>query len=147
MKSARSFTLIGCLTVAAALSAGSASAQAVKGHFTLPFEARWGINTLPAGDYSFRLDHATLDGTLALYRGTQAVGLVKSQGYSPNHDRTGSSALVVTRDKAGSSPVVTTLRLAGPGLVFFYRSPKPKHGTASEEREIAQIIPVRAASK
>jgi len=147
MKSVRSFTMIGCLAAAAACSAGMANAQAVKGNFTLPFEARWGLATLPAGDYSFRLDHANVDGTLQLYSGTKTVALVKCQGYIPNHDHTGRSALVVTRDKAGSGPVVTAMRLAGPGLVFFYPAHKPKQGTAPEEREIAQVIPVRTASK
>jgi hypothetical protein len=139
--------MIGCLAVAAALSAGLANAQNTKGNFTLPFEARWGLATLPAGDYSFKLDHATVDGTLQLYRGTKAVALIKSQGCNPNNDRTGGSELVVTRDKAGSGPVVTALRLASSGVVFSYAPHKPKHGTAPEEREIAQIIPVGAASE
>jgi hypothetical protein len=142
MKSVRSFTMIGCLAVAAALNAGLASAQVVTGQFTLPFAARWGMATLPAGDYSFKLDHSTVDGTLELYQGTKGVALIKSQGYNPNHDRTGSSALIVTRDNAGSSRTVSALRLAPAGMVFSYMPHRPKHGTAPAEKEIAQIIPV-----
>jgi hypothetical protein len=133
--------------VAVALSAGLASAQAVKGNFKLPFETNWGMATLPAGDYSFTLDHANVDGTLELYRGTKAVALIKSRGYHINHDQIGSSALIVTRDKAGRSPVVTALRLASSGLVLFYAPHRPKPGAAPEEREIAQIIPVNTPSK
>jgi hypothetical protein len=59
MKSMRNFTLLklamGSL-LAICFNAGYANAQTVAGKFTLPFEARWGQATLPAGDYSFRLE-------------------------------------------------------------------------------------------
>jgi hypothetical protein len=142
MKSVRSFTMVGCLAVAAALNPGLASAQVYTGQFTLPFAAHWGMATLPAGDYSFKLDHPTLEGTLELYQGTKAVALIKSQGYHLNDDHTGSSALIVTRDNAGSSPTVSALRLAQAGMVFSYMPHRPKHETAPAEKEMAQIIPV-----
>jgi len=147
MKSVRNFTMMGCLAVVAALNAGLASAQNVRGNFTLPFEARWGLATLPAGDYSFNLAHATVDGTLQLYRGTKAVALIRCQGYNEIKDRTGSSAVIVTREKGGSSPAVTALRLAPAGMVFSYATHQPKHGEAPREREIAQTIPVVTGSK
>lgn len=147
MKSVRNFSMAGCLAAVAALHAGLASAQNVKGNFTLPFEARWGMARLPAGEYSFKLDHATVDGTLQLYRGTKTVALIRSGSYKPNDDRTGSSAVIVTREKDGSSPAVTALRLAPAGMVFAYAAQKSKHGGAPREREIAQAIPVGTGSK
>jgi hypothetical protein len=141
MKSVRSYTMIGCMAVVAALSAGLASAQVVTGRFTLPFAANWGIATLPAGDYTFKLDHASLEGTITLYQGTQGVALIKCQGYD-HADRTGGSALIVTSDRAGGSPTVRSLRLAEAGVVFSYVAHRPKHGTAPAEKEMAQVIPV-----
>ena len=141
MKSVRSYTMIGCLAVVAALNAGLASAQVVAGQFTLPFAANWGIATLPAGNYTFTLDHASLEGTIKLYQGTKGVALIKCQGY--NHaDRTGSGALIVTADGAGGGPTVRSLRLAEAGVVFSYVAHRPKDGTAPAEKEMAQVIPV-----
>ena len=45
--------------LATVVSAGVLSAEDFAGKFTLPFEARWGMAVLPAGDYEFRLDTAT----------------------------------------------------------------------------------------
>ena len=146
MKSVRSYTMIGCLAVVAALSAGLASAQVVTGQFTLPFAANWGIATLPAGDYTFTLDHTSLEGMIKLYQGTKAVALIKCQGFNPYADRTGGSALIVTADRAGGSPTVRSLRLAEAG-VFSYMAHRPKHGTAPAEKEMAQVIPVAAFNR
>src|SRR5450755_1702439 len=147
MKSVRNFSMVGCLAVVAALNAGVASAQSVRGNFTLPFEARWGLATLPAGDYSFILRHATADGTLQLYRGTHSVALIRCRGYDAIKDGTGGSAVILTREKGGSSPAVTALRLAPAGMLFSYATHQPKHGEAPREREIAQTIPVVTGSK
>jgi hypothetical protein len=57
MKSIR-FTMLSSLALAL-LGPCLANAQGLTGKFTLPFEARWGLATLQAGDYSFKLDHAT----------------------------------------------------------------------------------------
>lgn len=45
------------LAVATCLSAGTASAQPIlKGTFTLPYEVRWGMALLPAGQYTIVVD-------------------------------------------------------------------------------------------
>jgi hypothetical protein len=44
------------VALAVVLSAGLAKSQVVKGTFTLPVEVRWGGATLPAGDYTLRVD-------------------------------------------------------------------------------------------
>jgi hypothetical protein len=146
MKSVRSYTMTGCLAVVAALSAGLASAQVVAGQFTLPFAANWGIATLPAGDYTFTLNHASLEGTIKLYQGTKGVALIKCQGYD-HTDRTGGSALIVRPHGAGGSPTVRSLRLAEAGAVFSYVAHRPKHGTAPEEKVMARVIPVATFNK
>jgi hypothetical protein len=102
---------------------------------------------LPAGDYTFKLDNVTSQGTIELYQGTKAVALIKSQGYNPNAGRTGGSALIVTPDKAGSSLTVRSLRLAEAGVAFSYMPQRSKHGTAPEENEMAQVIPIRTVGR
>ena len=57
-------TKLGIAALALVALAASGNAQdAYKGKFTLPFETHWGSVTLPAGDYSFRVQGATSRGT------------------------------------------------------------------------------------
>lgn len=145
MKSVRSFTMFGCLALA--LSAGLASAQTASGNFTLPFEAHWGLATLPAGDYSFKLDRVNMESVLEVYQGMNAVALIRAQTCNSSNDRTGRSELTVTQNKAGNDLAVTALRLAPIGAVFTFAPHKPKQGTSPEERQVARMIPVNTAGQ
>jgi hypothetical protein len=73
--------------------------------------------------------------------------LIKSQGCNPNSDRTGSSALLVTQERAGSRLRVTGFRLAPAGMVFSYAPHKPKHEAGLEEDASLQTIPVGTVGK
>ena len=120
MKSVQSFTMIGSLAVAAALSAGWASAQNVKGNFTLPLRHVGESPRCQPGTTRSSSTTRLWTARLSFIAEPKRLALIKSQGCNPNNDRTGGSALVVTRDKAGSGPVVTALRLASSGVVFSY---------------------------
>ena len=65
--------------LAVCLNAGHASAQEVKGSFTLPFEAHWGSATLTPGSYSFTVNGTDGQRVLTLFRGMKAVALIPSQ--------------------------------------------------------------------
>jgi hypothetical protein len=63
--------------VVAALAAGSvartASAQVLKGRFTLPYEVRWGMAVLPAGTYLIIMDNVRGPALLTTTEGEAAV--------------------------------------------------------------------------
>jgi len=142
MKWIRSSTLLrylGLALLAACFNAGNSSAQAFQGKFTLPFEARWGQATLPAGDYSFTLDGVGPMCMLHLYRGRNGVGMILAQAYDKAHS--GRAKLTVVRGTARS------LSLPEIGVVFQYAPQHRKYLTAPEEREIAQIVPVATTGK
>ncbi len=73
------------------LSASSAVAQEASGKFTLAKEVRWGGAVLPAGDYTYALEHQT--GQVLFVRNTNsqtsAIVLVKSASLvnDSGHDR------------------------------------------------------------
>ena len=146
MKPIRSLTLVrlGTLTLlAACLSAGLAWAQAAAGKFTLPFEARWGLAILPAGDYSFTVDQPGLTSLLTISRGTRSVALIKCQSYSMTSS--GASELTVVRDGRGNT--VRDLRLPQIGMVFHYAPNKPRRTGKASEEEAARAVPVFTAAK
>jgi hypothetical protein len=139
MKSIR-FTILSSLALALlgpCFGTGLANAQGLTGKFTLPFEARWGLATLQAGDYSFKLDRAP-GGSLHLYRGTKSVAIVYAQSF--DQKASGHDALMVVRDNVAAT--VREMTLPSAGLVLYYAPHKPKPGSVQEERQAKQAIPV-----
>jgi hypothetical protein len=149
MKTMRSFAVVKLMMVAAlaiCLNAGGASAQEMSGHFTLPFEARWGVATLPAGDYSFALDldKSEAGGAIRLFQGTKAVALIAQQ--SSDTKMSGRSELTVVRK--GSQNTVCELSLPQIGVALHYAPAKPKRGSAAAEREMARVaVPITVSGK
>jgi hypothetical protein len=142
MKGIRSFSLIrffGLALLAACFVAGHANAQVARGKFTLPFEARWGQATLPAGDYAFKLDRLDSTCMIYLYRGGYSVGMIPAQ--SEDWSYSGHASLTVVEG------TVRALKLPAIGMVFQYAPQRPKHLTAPAERELAQFVPVSLAGK
>jgi hypothetical protein len=126
--------------LAVCFNAGVASAQALAGKFTLPFETHWGPNTLPAGNYSFELDETSGPSSVVhVFHEDKSVAFVISQSYKTNPS--GRISLTVLRNSSGNT--VRDLNLPQIGMVFHY-APKPGHASAAEEREIAQIPIMRA---
>ena len=142
MKSIR-VQLLSSLTLAllgVCLSAGPANAQGFTGKFTLPFEARWGMATLPAGDYSFTVD-AKPGGLLQVFRGTRTVALVYAQGW--DQKSSGRNALMVVKE--GGASIVREVILRDIALVLYYAPHQVDRGSAQEERQAARVIPINAA--
>ncbi|MFZ0964510.1 MAG: hypothetical protein WAO35_26905 [Terriglobia bacterium] len=130
---------LGLALLAACFNAGPASAQVFQGKFTLPFAARWGQTTLPAGDYSFTLDSANANCTVRLYNENGGVAMVLAQVQDKSD--AGRAALTVVRG------TVRALSLPEIGIILQYAPQRPKHLTAAEEREISQVVPITASGK
>jgi hypothetical protein len=142
MKSIRSFTLLKLavgLLAATCFTSGLAQAQNLAGKFSLPFEAHWGLATLPAGDYSFTVEGMGPDATVHVYRGADTVLNMANQSYETK--LSSKTSLIVERNSAGN--FVRDLNL--PGKVLHY-APHVEGGSADREREIARI-PVTTGTK
>jgi hypothetical protein len=138
-RSSKLLRFLGLALLAACFNLGHASAQVFQGKFTLPSAARWGRATLPAGDYSFKLDSVNGPSMLRLYRERKGVAMIMAQ--SQNKNDSGTAELTVVRG------TVRALNLPEIGLVLQYAPQYRKHLTAPEEREIARIVPVATAGK
>lgn len=121
----------------AGLNAKPASAQVLQGKFTLPSEARWGLATLPAGDYSFKLDRGSVQPLVAVYRGARCVALILPSG---TRDTTSDRAEIVLQ-----GGIVRELSLPQIRETVRFPAHNPRHRIAPEESQVAQIIPVAVA--
>jgi hypothetical protein len=123
------------------LTANLASAQSLcKGSFTLPFEARWGNAVLPAGEYSFTLDHDSLAGKVTIQAESgRYMGVIMNQVFSDQQtvDR---SELVLVR--SGGTYAVRALRLEELGMTLEYSVPKGEKQLITQAPQLLQRIPV-----
>ncbi|HEV2351482.1 MAG TPA: hypothetical protein VG028_16735 [Terriglobia bacterium] len=156
-------SLFAVALAATVLSAGSAFAQGLstvqaRGKFTLPFEAHWGLATLPAGQYTFEMGHNMGDTTLVELRsegkGRQhAIILTMAQQQSPAAK---TSELVCIRQ--GNTGIVRSLVLATLGETIYFSIPRNEQILArtsggktptlvAEGPELIQRIHVEAAGE
>jgi hypothetical protein len=137
MKTNQKFTVLRLLVLGllvAGFNARPASAQAFQGKFTLPSTTRWGLATLPAGDYSFTLDHGYPGSFVTVFRGTQTVARIQTPGIS--YIKSGRSEMVLENGN------VRMLSLSQIGVSLDYPAPNRRHRAAPQEPQLAQIIPV-----
>jgi hypothetical protein len=125
-------------------NAGLANAQIQKnasGKFTMPFEARWGLATLPAGDYTFTLEGTGIGATVRVYRGPECVAMIQNASY--DRASSGPAALTMIHNRDGNA--VSDLRLPGIGQVFHYASHNASSGAAKQE--LARVVPVKTTGR
>jgi len=149
MKANRTSGVVRNLVLALAgafIFAGIASAQApaYKGQFTLPFDAKWGLATLPAGDYTFTLDSSALPAMIKIEQGTRNVALVMAQN-TETSDASKASELVVTR--SGGYARIRVLHLAELGTDFAYGAPKAESREMASAPELIQRVPITLNGK
>jgi hypothetical protein len=119
----------------AGFNARPASAQTFQGKFTLTSTTRWGLATLPAGDYSFTLNHDYPASMVRVLRVRQNVALIATRVIS--HTTSGRSEMVLENGN------VRKLSLPQIGVSLDY--PASNHRAAPREPQLAQIIPVATA--
>jgi hypothetical protein len=143
-RSLKSVRILLLAVLAAGLSASLARAQEYEGKFTLPFEARWGVAVLPAGDYTFRANASQIPCMVSVSQGQQIVALILTNG-TDRGEVAGSSALIAVRS-AGSYRI-RALQLAEAGVVLEYSPPKAERQILAQQPVLFQRMPVIAAGK
>ena len=144
-RSLKSVRILLLAVLAAGLSASLARAQEYEGKFTLPFEARWGLAVLPAGDYTFRVNPSEAPCMVLVSQGRQGVAFIMANGGANRGEVAGSSALIAVRS-AGSYRI-RALQLAEVGVVLEYMPPKAERQILAQQPVLLQRLPMIAAVK
>ena len=143
MNSNRTFHLVKYLllaVLAAGISAGLASASdVIRGTFTLPFEARWGADVLPPGDYTFELNVAKRPYIVAVRQGDRRVAMALADA-AEQGKVSGSSALIATR--TGGKYRIWTLKLAEADLTLDYAPLKVERPILAQEPVLIRRVPI-----
>lgn len=126
--------------IAAFVITGLANAQTVVGSFTLPYEAKWVMATLPAGTYQFTLEGR--DSRFFVQNGTKGVALVLAFPSHITRVSNDSSLIVVRR---GNRAVIQAVKLGCIGTVYDYSVPKDmKPALIAQERGFVRV-PITAS--
>jgi hypothetical protein len=131
-------------------SVGVLNAEDCSGSFTLPYEAHWGLATLPPGAYTFKINTESSPYTVRIY-GKDGGALVYAAGVS-TENADGRSELIIVR--SGNKVIVRALRLAHVAsskatkpLVFTYTMPGGERQFMAQGPHLIQRLPVLLASK
>lgn len=116
---------------------------AVRGSFKLTFDAKWGKTTLPAGDYTFSVDHITANGMIFVYRGNQAVGLMHAQVFNDNEGQSKNPELVCIRHDGNVT--IRALRLPQVGT-FYFSLPKQLTVLVAQQPELIETVSVAVSA-
>ena len=117
-----SHLVLAVLALALTASVGKSQVEGYKGTFTLPVEVRWGGATLPAGDYTLRVDSLSAPQVVRVEgEGKSALILVGSYDplASPNQNQ-----LILLEN--GHGYAVRSLRVGAYGVNLDFVVSRPK---------------------
>jgi hypothetical protein len=104
------------------LLASPALAEEANGKFTLTKEVHWGSNVLPAGEYTYRLQHDAFEVLFVRSAGGERGFIVLARSVSAtNGERTDSLQL----ERSGDDWFVSSLTLGSLGERLYFAAPPP----------------------
>jgi hypothetical protein len=109
--------LTACFVIAPRLQATTA----VRGKFTLPFEAKWGKVSLPAGDYTVTVNRYSSMATVVISRSGRNVGVTLPEMFDYTENTSKTAELVCIRHNG--TETIRELRVPQVGTYYF---PLPK---------------------
>jgi hypothetical protein len=126
------------------IAANLQARPATRGHFVLPYDVQWGKVALPAGDYTFAVDHLTSNGAILLYRGTQAAGIIHSQTLDNEQNQSKAGQLLCVRHDGR----VTVRALALPEVgTFYFALPKGMNALVAQQPQLIETVSVEVGGE
>ena|ERR1700730_11948427 len=113
------------------------------GKFTLPFNAQWEAMALQTGDYTYSIDQTSLGGTIFVYKGNQAVGLVRPQSFDDYKGQGKNPVLICIRHNGN----VTVRALQLRGGTFYFSLPKELKGLMAQQPKLIETVSVEVTGQ
>lgn len=126
------------------IASRSQARPATSGHFKVPFDVQWGSVNLTSGEYSFAMDHITANGSIVLYRGTQAVGFIRPSTLDSSASESKSSELLCIRHDGKFT--VRALELPQVGT-FYFSLPKDLKTIAAQQPQLIETVAVNVSGE
>jgi hypothetical protein len=132
--------VIACAVVAPRLHAG----PEVQGKFTLPFNAKWGKISLPAGDYTLAVNRNNSMVTVVIAQSGRNVGVTLPEIFDYTENKSKTAELVCVRHNG--MVTVRELRLPQIGTYYF---PLPKELTmqAAQQPQMIETVAVQSVGE
>lgn len=113
---------------------------ATMGRFTLPFDAQWGMVALPSGEYTFAVDHLATSGTIFVYRGNEAVGVVRPQELENGGNADGAGHLLCVRHDG--KVTVRALELPQVGT-YYFSLPRDLDTLVAQQPQLVETVSIQ----
>ncbi|MGA8368420.1 MAG: hypothetical protein ACLQMT_09740 [Candidatus Acidiferrales bacterium] len=111
------------------------------GRFKLPFDAQWGGMPLPKGEYAFSVDSLTFDGTIFVYRGAYAMGMVRPQMFD-DHEKQGKDFELICIRHHGKVAIRELRTRAG---TFYFYLPKKFRENLAQQLQVADTVSIQVS--
>jgi hypothetical protein len=137
--------ILGCtfvLAVAVAMALPGLQAGPIAGgKFKLPFDAKLGAVTLPTGEYTFAVDHASFNSSVYIYQDGRGRGIVRPQSFNGQLSHNEGAVLVCVRHDGNTA--VRALKLPEIGT-YYFELPKDMKTLVAEQPQLLETITVEA---
>lgn len=135
--------MAGAIALAAIAPRVHAAPVAAQGQFTLPFEAHWGKVALQTGDYTFSVNHVTMNGEVTLYRGTQAMGIMRPETFEGSGQPGQNPELLCIRHDGKIT--IRALRLSSG--TFYFALPTDLKVLVAQQPQLIETLPIQVSGE
>jgi len=125
--------------IALGAAAPGLHARPAGGRFNLPFDARWGKSVLPTGEYSFSVEHVSLDGAIFIAQGPLTIAVVHAQGFNDHENKSEKPELVCLRHDG--KVTIRELRLPNVGT-YYFALPKDMQSLVAQKSQSVETVTV-----
>lgn len=129
-----------CVMIAPRLQATTA----VQGKFTLPFEAKWGKVSLPAGDYALAINQYSSMARVVISQSGHYVGITLPEVFDYTENKSKSAEIVCIRHNGVTT--VRALRLPQVGT-YYFSMPKDLKVMAARQPQMIETVSLQLAGE
>lgn len=115
--------------------------SAANGKFQLPFDAKMGNMTLPAGEYEYSVQDMSRTGKIVIYQGTKYATVLHAQSFDDREKQSEKPVLIFVRHDGSAS--LRAFKFPGAGTFYFPLS-KEMSNLVAQQPQLIETVQVQA---